>query len=162
MLRNLSAVVLFAATLSAMSGGCSSSETSCTMLGCPAEFQVNFARQAWAAGSYRIVTTIDGFESSCDVTLPFADCQTECQLSASPGRGDVFLLQSGCALGSSEHRLDGVLLSEIQPKEVGVEVLFEGTSLGKASFTPTYERSVPNGEECEPVCMTAPSETLSG
>jgi hypothetical protein len=135
-----------------------SCDHACTQIGCGAAFSVEFQRAAWTAGDYVITVTADGQTTECTATLPL-DC------AAPPPCGDaagLILIQDGCALAASEHKLGGVEFLDGQaPTSVNVRVEQDGALLGEAVYAPAYTESRPNGDDCEPTCNQADGETLA-
>jgi hypothetical protein len=138
--------------------GCSSK--ACTLIGCGPAFEVRFQLAAgrWSAGTYDVTVTADGTTASCEVTLPFASCQTT-SLSCT-GVRDWQLDHGGCALPSEQHAIYGITFGRATPMSVDVVVSRDGQQLGEGRFTPIYESSEPNGPGCGDTCYGAPAVTM--
>jgi hypothetical protein len=139
-------------------GACPESEPrACTAIGCVNGLRVEFQKiSGWQPGKYEFKTNIDGAAQSCTVTLPFPSCNLPNPCKSD----DVIVEQSGCALPSSEHLVSGISTTKTNFKELAVEVLRDGNSIGKQSFRPTFTTSQPNGVGCEPTCSSAPNASM--
>lgn len=139
--------------------GTSPSGGGCTEIGCGSAFSINFQRQgAWGPGAYTVKVTVDGAPFTCTATIPLScDAPSPC-----PGDAPFLLGLNGCALDPSQHSLSGIELKQgTAPASIQVDVAQDGKDLGTGTFKPTYTTSQPNGPDCEPVCKSAPSVTLS-
>lgn len=157
-------VVSFALLALASASACACAGTStgpqaCTEIGCGSAFSVAFQHAgAWKAGSYTVDVTLDGVKSTCAATLPLS-----CSAPAPcPTGSKIILGLSGCALDPSQHSLSGVDFEQgAAPSSVEIAVSLDGALLAKDTFTPTYTKSRPNGEGCDPECNSAPSASLT-
>jgi len=146
-------------TLACISGCSDGSEPrtppGCTLMGCGSGLTVQFSRPLRAAGSYTVTLELDGERVSCQSMLPFASCSGESPCSSSR----VILEQSGCALPPSAHEIVGLRVTSTA-KMVSLRIERDGGEIASQNFTPSYIRSAPNGEDCEPICNQA-SATLA-
>ena len=127
----------------------------CTQIGCDSGLTVRFSQPLREAGSYTVTLELDGERFSCHSTLPFASCSGENPCSSSK----LILEQSGCALPPSAHEIVGLRITSTA-KKVSLWIERDGSEIASQSFSPTYIRSAPNGEGCEPICEQA-SATLT-
>ncbi len=145
------ALLVVIATTPAVLEGCELE--SCTVLGCGPALSVELGGGQQEPGEYEITITADGVETTCSATLPFASCE----LAVSCDRSDpgFSVLHSGCALGTDEHRLDGIEWygAAAGPEQISVEVRLDGTLIGSGSGAPAYDTFYPNGEDCGPACQ---------
>jgi hypothetical protein len=154
---------LIATTLlvtAALAGGCSGGSDrresrACTGIGCQTGLAVQFSRPLREAGSYTVSLELDGELTSCESALPFASCGGG-PACASP---KVLLEQSGCALPPNAHEIIGLRVMSVT-RAVRIQIQRDGTEIASQDFTPSYVRSQPNGEGCEPICEQA-NATLS-
>jgi hypothetical protein len=129
----------------------------CTEIGCGPTLRVRFSRPGWPAGAYRVEVAADGVRGACDLTIPLS-CTA---VSSCSGLMDFSADVSGCALDPALHSIAGVTIGYSTPASFTVRVLQGDRELGAASFSPSYAVSRPNGPDCEPVCRSAPTETLT-
>ena len=148
-----------ATSMLACAGGCSDGSApqvqhGCTQIGCVNGLSVQFSRPLREAGSYTVMLELDGERVSCQSTLPFASCSAESPCSSSK----VILEQSGCALPPSAHEIVGLRVTSTV-RTLSLRIQRDGGEIASQNFTPSYIRSAPNGEDCEPICEQA-SATL--
>jgi hypothetical protein len=130
-------------------------DTMCTAMGCEDGFTIQFsARQP---GAYTFDIVADGTVISCTAELPLLPCGTPAS-QCSDAR--VFIGESGCALSDADHSLENLTFSGVHPDTVTVTAHRDGAEIASQTFTPTYQRLAPNGEECGPICHNA-SATLT-
>jgi len=158
--------VVGALALAAASGlcGCSDDESSpprprpdgdgpgdaCTAIGCDDGLTIQFSVSEPGAYLFNIVA--DGATISCSATLPFPDCSSPGSTCGDPR---VQLAASGCALAPAEHSLEGLFMSGMVPESVSVLATRDGVEIASQTFTPAYQTTAPNGEECGPICTNA-------
>lgn len=134
--------------------GCGAFDTgglACTEMGCEDGLEVAFSLTE--PGSYTVEVIADGQLTTCSGTLPLPACDAPSGPTCSSP--DVLLGASGCALPEAQHALGGISLLGKHPAMVEVVVERDGTELGRQTFTPSYVRLAPNGEECGPICNRA-------
>ena len=136
----------------AFQAGCSTK--ACTLIGCGPPFEITFAPSEgeWLSGTYTVAVSSDGTDGSCDVTLPFASCQTT---PSCIGIRHWDVIDSGCALQPDKHAISGVVF-RAAPMNVEVIVSRDGRQLADGVFTPSYQSSQPNGHGCGDTCYGAP------
>jgi hypothetical protein len=122
----------------------------CTAIGCQSGLTVAFSNPLRQAGTYTFSVELDGQVVSCETALPFSSCSGTSGCSVP----NVFLARSGCALPAEQHEVTGLRVLSVA-RTVGVTIEHDGTQIASETFTPSYVRSQPNGEGCEPVCEQA-------
>jgi hypothetical protein len=123
----------------------------CTEIGCADGLTISLkkASGSWEPGMYSVEIDADGKKIACTTQIPLS--------GASPSSCDdaaVLLGTSGSALPASEHGLSDLIFHSA-PKQVSVTVSRDGAMLATKDFTPTYQKSQPNGPDCEPICNQA-------
>jgi len=153
-------VILFAVSSSCGSShGTADTGIACTEIGCAPSLRIRFARARWPAGTYRLEVTADAANEVCQVVVPLV-CNAGSMCTGQGGL-EVFPELSGCALDPALNTIEGVAFTYSVPASVTVRVVQDERELGKATFTPSYATSLPNGPDCLPVCHTAATETLT-
>lgn len=132
--------------------GCSVSHA-CTEVGCTSGFTLAFQKAStpWEPGTYSVNIDADGKQITCTATLPLSATDAE---PSSCSDKSVQLGVSGSALPAAEHSLSELSFTSM-PARVKVTVTRDGMIVGDKEFTPTYEKSQPNGPDCEPTCNSA-------
>lgn len=131
----------------------------CTLIGCSPSLVVGFERASgWTAGRYRIEVVVDGTQQACEVVLPLV-CGVAPTCTGDYAWGPT---TSGCALDPSQQALTGLAFRyPAAPSRVSVGVFQTGRRIGGGDIAPVYVESHPNGPGCEPLCRTAPAQTLA-
>ena len=140
----------------AMNLGCGDDGPSCTEIGCVNSYTLILEAPgtAFAAGNYNFTVTFDGaIVDDCVVLI--SDNDAECGTAP-------------CILQNTCETVDGVdnQLKELQvtnlnvegelPSTVVLSLARDGVGLAERTFTPQYEESYPNGEECDATpCLQA-------
>lgn len=149
----MKSVAALALVLVACGGVDAAGGHACTAIGCQDGLTVEVAPEApWPPGDYRFVVDADGATTTCTGSLPLPECQS--RAITCDDEGVVMISESGCALPPSQHGF-GDLHFDGMPASLTVEVFHQQRSVGRASFTPTYQTVQPNGPECEPTCRNA-------
>ncbi|MGK3959436.1 hypothetical protein WMF01_02550 [Sorangium sp. So ce1667] len=139
----------------------------CTEVGCDDSFSIitTTADKSWAAGEYALELSVDGDEVSCSYTwtntpLPggggmFVQCSPTVMVSIDTF-GRCTELSDGDSVSQSCTPIPGQFAQGITvqgtPARVDVVVRRDGELIAERSFTPEYQASYPNGEECGPEC----------
>jgi hypothetical protein len=148
-------LLVTAALASGCSGGSDRQSRACTAIGCQNGLAVQFSRPLREAGSYTLSLELDGELTSCQTALPFASCAGGPVCASSK----VLLEQSGCALPANSHEIVGLRVTSVT-RAVRIRIERDGAEIASQDFAPSYVRSQPNGEGCEPICEQA-SVTLA-
>jgi len=128
------------------------------LIGCGWPLEVAFRGATSVPGVYRFEVTADGAPSTCQIALPFG-CDTRPTCDAiDPGWR---LTLSGCALGPDRETIDGLTFPVTGPNTLDIIVRRDGVEVGTAHAEPVYTTSRPNGPDCEPVCRSAPSLSIT-
>ncbi len=130
----------------------------CTQMGCDSGFHLRVDPQKiWPAGNYLFRLELDGKKIQCKGSLPLPPCERralQCE-----GKGEVQIMESGCALDRGEHRF-GDLHFPKMPKKISVTILRDGKSFAEWKGEASYKKLQPNGNGCEPICHQASAELL--
>ena len=125
----------------------------CTEIGCVDGFDLPFSPALSTQGAYTITVVADGATITCSGTLPLpSDGSFPCDAD------DVGVGTSGSALSEDQHEVTSLFFTS-SPTEVSVSIDRDGSTVAEGDFSPTYEISQPNGEDCPPTCSYA-NETL--
>jgi hypothetical protein len=125
----------------------------CTAIGCVNGLTISFekASAAWEPGMYSIDIDADGKKITCSTKLPLV---ANDPLPSSCTDASVLLGVSGSALPAAEHALSELHFTSA-PANVKVTVTRDGAMVATQDFTPSYQKSQPNGPDCEPTCNSA-------
>lgn len=148
----------------------------CTEMGCQdgVELTLRTADGTWPPGAYALTLVVEGTSQSCALMLP-GDLPTNggsTQLACTPNQGS-----QGAALNSEvtcveQRSADSVsqsctpvpghftLSAHVAGAPPALDVILtrDGVQLLAQSLAPTYVRTTPNGEDCDPVCQQASVE----
>jgi len=161
----------------------------CTLIGCEDGLTVTLeAPGAWLEGRYVFEIQTDDVHVTCRGSLPVPSCTA----GAPPSRsvvcdrvGVVQIVESGCALPRASedspeptptltpapspvappvtHAFPAVVFDRaLRPQNVEIAVSWNGRLVGRAAFSPRFERLQPNGPDCPPVCHSARSTVTLG
>ena len=136
-------------------GGCDDT-IDCTNAGCVDGFRIAVSESPanpLPAGEYEVELSLDGTKVLCRATVPshspFACDGTAAQLSPIKP-----MLPERPTTGFS------IQVTET-PATASVIVRHDDAVLTQQSFSPSYQRSAPNGEECGPICRSAAGQVLT-
>lgn len=143
MTRCLAAALLVFASTVPLSG-C----FACTQIGCEDQVTVELtaASGALVEGAYEVTVVADGVPETCTLTIA-ADCDS----------GSTCLQDSTCYLAYLLSGPQRVSLTVSGAPEL-VTVERAGVEVGRASFSPEYEKLEPNGARCGPTCYVTTQE----
>jgi hypothetical protein len=120
----------------------------CADIGCSNGVTLNFAPAFTAAGSYKFTVETDIGTTICQVKLPFDGCSDTPSCEAS----DVQLMQSGCALGSADQSLPGLLFQSEKLSQIHLTVERDGQTIHENRLPVSYKVVQPSGGLCGPTC----------
>lgn len=132
----------------ALFAGCADVGQSCTEIGCPDGYNLEFQHD-WAEGSYIITVMLDADTVTCTGTIPIDEASDGCDDDR------VQLGLSGSALPVAEQALSGLVILATDVTTVDVEVSDGLMTIGTKAFTPDWQTSQPNGADCPPTCRSA-------
>ncbi|WP_437477465.1 hypothetical protein WME75_28365 [Sorangium sp. So ce1014] len=161
------AAALFAGLTLIAAPGCVTKQ--CTEMGCADGFSITAATadKSWAAGEYTLDLVVDGSKVSCAYSWTntpqpgggvFVRCSPTVSVSIQPvtrctETSDRDSVSQSCV--PIPGQFTQLLAIQGTPARVDVVARRDGAALGERSFTPGYQTSYPNGEDCAPACRQA-------
>jgi hypothetical protein len=131
-------------------------DRACTEIGCVNGLRIELQKATqWAAGHYTFAFDVEGTKIACMGTLPLKACDAGPSLQCEP-TDRVQIGESGCALEPATHGFSDIqFLGGEPPRAVELTILKDEQPLHTVKLSPTYKKSRPNGEGCEPECNSA-------
>ena len=133
----------------------------CSLAGCGGALLRIFVegpdRAALDDASYEIVVDLDGvtYTGECVVPQPGT---TPC--AAFEGEGPRLVEATVLSTGTISILVRDQEDAGPRPSEVSLLVTAEGTTVADEQWSPSYETTYPNGEECGPACTSAEARTV--
>ncbi len=130
-------------------GGCGDT---CTDMGCVDGLTLSFEVFDQGTWTFELdLVSDDDFHRSvtCIGVLPLnTDADTGCD---DPSFG---LILSGSALPEDDQSIAGLVVWDLTPEELDVRVSLDDVELLSTTLNPSYSTTEPNGEGCEPACIS--------
>ncbi len=128
--------------------GSESNQRACTEMGCTSSVFIDVSDPyRWVNGAYKFQFNLDGKKVVCEANFSSKACKDELPCSQ-----PVIVMHDRC--GKKQRRGYTFSVSG-DPKSIKLDAFFNGKSISRLKYKPSYKISRPNGPECAPVCRDA-------